>query len=241
MNEANLCEIIINLGKEHLCHICDLHPRFVNELPGRVETGLGLCCEAAASLIIGKKEASHLEGVASESEDEIIILRDRIILALQNRNKSIKERINDMLSICECKMPKADIPAWVDFLLSLERLDEKWTEVLSETRNGICQADFDGFDMYMKERSHEFEQLIVYFIYRHFANAPDFDEAKVRALFAVISYNVIYCIGAFSWTKYGKFDFSDMCETARLYSSEIEYSEDNLYAVFDEIYSQIQA
>ena len=57
LNRDNLCDIILTLGEEHICGICTDHPRFRNELPGRVETGLGLCCEEAARLILSKKRA----------------------------------------------------------------------------------------------------------------------------------------------------------------------------------------
>ena len=54
LNSANLCDIYAQLGEQALCGICTDHPRFHNELPGRTETGLGLCCEEAARLILGR-------------------------------------------------------------------------------------------------------------------------------------------------------------------------------------------
>ncbi len=235
LNENNLCEIIINLGKEYLCSICDLHPRFVNELPGRIETGLGLCCEAAATLILGRKDPAYLTGVTEETDDEIMKIRDRIITLLQDRTKAIPERIADIYAFLDVEPLDLDLSKWAEFLLSLERLDEKWTSVLSFTKNNLINTDFAAFDSYIIGRETEFEQLLVYFIYRHFANAPDRDEALIRAVFAIISYLTVYAVGAVSFSQKGSFDFEELCETARLYSSEIEYSEDNLYAVFDEI------
>ncbi|MBE6562603.1 MAG: hypothetical protein E7660_02580 [Ruminococcaceae bacterium] len=235
LNEKGLCDIIINLGDESLCSICDLHPRFVNELPERVETGLGLCCEAASRLILGRDEPMKLEGAKEECADEIIILRDKAIKLLQNRNKDVFERFRDVFELINIEAPEFDLSEWTDILLSLERLDEKWTDVLTFVKENSKNADFKGFDGYMKDRKHEFEQLAVYFIYRHFANAPDTHEAAVRAVFAFASCETIYTIGAVCYTKQGKLSFEDICEIARLYSSEIEYSEDNLYSLFDEI------
>ncbi len=235
LNEKGLCDIIINLGEDKLCSICDLHPRFVNELPGRVETGLGLCCEAAARLILGRDEPMKLEGAEKECEDEIINLRDKTIKLLQNRNKDVFGRFRDVFELMNIEAPEFDFHGWAVILLSLERLDEKWSQTLSFASDNFKNADFKGFDIYVKDREHELEQLAVYFIYRHFANAPDKNEAAVRAFFAFASCMTVYAIGAVCYTKQGKFIFEDICETARLYSSEIEYSEDNLYALFDEI------
>ena len=55
LNQRNLCDIILTLGEEHICGICTDHPRFRNELPGRIETWLGLCCEEAARLILSQQ------------------------------------------------------------------------------------------------------------------------------------------------------------------------------------------
>ena len=46
-----LCRLILALGEDSLCDICAMHPRFFNEYPGRLEMGLGLCCEEAARLL----------------------------------------------------------------------------------------------------------------------------------------------------------------------------------------------
>lgn len=52
LNGDNLCDLIIGMGEETLCGICDLHPRFRNDFSDRTEMGLGLCCEEAARLIL---------------------------------------------------------------------------------------------------------------------------------------------------------------------------------------------
>ena len=234
LNRENLCDLIIELGEDHLCCICADHPRFRNELPGRTEVGLGLCCEEAARLIIGKKEPVMLEyDDFSSTDDEIILLRDKVISVLQNRKKSILQRIDEMLWLCGASLPKKHMPEWIEKLFGLERLDEEWTRVLCDIKGGIKTADFSGFDSYMKDRQTEYEQLLVYLIYRHFANAPDKEEAAVRAAFAAFVYDFLHAAGAVIWTKNSSFDFSQQVELARLFSSEIEYSDENLYVLFD--------
>ena len=99
LNDRNLCDIIIKLGEHRLCGICADHPRFRNELPDRVEVGLGLCCEEAARLLLGSKEPVTLLGDTA-TDDEILLLRDAVIAALQDRSRTIPERVATMLSLC---------------------------------------------------------------------------------------------------------------------------------------------
>lgn len=229
LNKDNLCDIIIELGEERLCTICDKHPRFENELPDRVEIGVGMACEEAARLILSKKEPTKLVG-APDTDDEIIILRDKAISALQDRERSIFDRILYMLSLCGVKTPNYTLPETADILLSLERLDEKWTDMLGLLRAPI---DFDGFDAYMRERETEYEQILVYFVYRHMANAPSLDDAAARAAFAAFAYTVIRALGAAIWQQNGNFTTADHAELCRMFSSEIEYSDANLYILLD--------
>ena len=73
LNESNLCDLILSLGEDHLCQICRDHPRFRNNLPGRTETGIGLCCEAAGKLILGKSEPVKLCISGQDTEEDEII------------------------------------------------------------------------------------------------------------------------------------------------------------------------
>lgn len=235
LNGQNLCDIIIGAGEEALCDICRNHPRFINELPGRTEIGVGMACEEAARLILGQKSPAVLIG-NGKSEDEIINLRDGAVSALQNREKSLDGRIKDMLLLCSSTFPEKTLGEWADILLSLERLDEKWTEQLESLKKDYKNIDFDGFAEYMSDRRTEYEQLTVYLIYRHFANSPDTYEAAARASFAVLGCLVIYSLGALLWTKQKKFTFEEQVELCRLFSSEIEYSDENVYILLDELY-----
>ena len=61
LNENNLCDIILNLGEDSLCQICNDHPRFRNYFSDRIEMGLGLCCEEAGKIILGQDSPFSLE------------------------------------------------------------------------------------------------------------------------------------------------------------------------------------
>ena len=235
LNRENLCDLICAKGEGMLCSICNDHPRFRCELPGMIETGLGLCCEAAGKLILERKEPVTLEITGEkEADDEIVELRDDIICALQDREKSIDERVEEMLSMCDAELPEMTFEEIADFLLSLERLDDKWTEQLELLKKS--EADTKAFDEYMKGREAEYEQLLVYLIYRHFANSPDEWEASARCAFAAFSYRLIKELGAIWYERSGSFTTYDQVELCRLFSSEIEYSDENLYEVIELMY-----
>ena len=236
LNKENLCDIIITLGADNICDICKEHPRFHNELPTRTESGLGLCCEEAARIILGKKEKVKLIFSGDEAEkEEIIDLRDKVISVLQNRNKPIDKRITEIYDCFGVTKVKFDLKKWVDIFLSLERLDDGWTEILLILKQNIATADFDGFKEYMKKRESEYEQLLVYIIYRYFANSFDIKEAQLVVAFAELVYRLIFSIGAVLFTLNGDFTFNDQIETVRMFSSEIEYSDENLNIIFEEL------
>lgn len=234
LNDRNLCDIIIEFDKNHICDICKEHPRFHNKLPQRVESGLGLCCEEASRLILSQKEKMTL--VCDEeytTDDEIIILRDKMLGILQNRDHDIAVRIKNMLEFCGATPTQKSTSQWCDILQNLEQLDKKWSKLLTLVKDNISSVNTDEFDKHMKQRQHEYEQFAVYILYRHFANAPDIFEAQKRAAFVAFAHRILYAIGATLYSINGSFGFEDQVEIARLFSSEIEYSDENLYTLFD--------
>ena len=237
LNKDNLCDIIINLGEEHISHICREHPRFYNEICGRVEAGLGLSCEEAARIVLGKKTKTILEcSGETTSDDKILSLRDDLISLLQKREKSIRMRLFEVLNMCNTSLPERGVEFWTDFLLSLECMDEAWRDKISVLKI-LDGARSDKFDSYMKGRETEYEQLAVYLIYRHFATAADMDDAATRACFCVFGVWLVYALGLCAFLEKGEFSFEDQVELVRLFSSELEYSEENTDALLDEFYA----
>ena len=230
LNDENLCDLILQLGEEHLCGICTDHPRFRNELPGRIESGLGLTCEEAARLILGRKTPMRLVG-ARATEDDFILARDAVIGLLQDREKPIPKRVEAMLALCGAATPHENMTDWAEMLLSLERLEEGWTALLELLRDHA--GDPAAFDILMASRQTEYEQLLVYLVYRHLANACDGEELAARASFAAFGWMLLRALGAALYAKNGSFTFEDQVELARLFSSEIEYSDENLPALLE--------
>lgn len=237
LNEKNLCDLILYGGEDFLCQICTDHPRFRSFLPSRTEIGLGLCCEAAGSLILGREAPMTLR---AEGEDEpldeeesfLLSLRETVIALAQDRSLPIRERMKNILALCRCEAD-TDPMKWIDFYRGLERLEDSWTAVLDELEAVYPGVDIHAFARYMRGREREYEQLLVYFIYRHFLAAYDDGDVSGKAAFAILSVEMLMALGAVHYHLYGEFTFADQVEYARRYSSEIEYSQENLDVLFD--------
>lgn len=213
-----LCRMILTLGEDSICDICREHPRFYNELPGRLEAGLGLCCEEAVRLLLAGTE--HLALVTSgedeEAEDELLSLRDEIYDILRHDELSFSQREEWALELFGMAPLPFDAASLKELYLSLERLDEEWSERL----NSLVPVALEP-----KLSALPYLRLAEYFIYRHFATAPDEYEAALRLQFAFLSAKLICALDSI---------FHD-AESTRLYSSEIEYSDENVEKILDYI------
>ncbi len=213
LNERGLCELILTLGEESLCDICREHPRFYNCFPEREERGVGLCCEEAARLLLAGREPLRLieRGDGERETPELIALRGEIFDLLAEPGRPLPERMAGACRLMGTVLPPLDFEHWRTFYLTLERLDDEWTKTLADAKG-------DG-----AAEGIACERIAEYFIYRHFASAEDRGEAARRLKFCCLSAWFIAALGG------------EMEETARMYSAEIEYSDENMEKIMDEI------
>jgi len=111
LNGQNLCDIILHLGEEHLCDICDRHPRFRNVLPARVEMGIGLCCEEAVRQFLTCEEKMALVSGPDVDEEPVEIdrtllygcgkVRDLAFSVIQNRKLPLTDRVRQLLTLAD--------------------------------------------------------------------------------------------------------------------------------------------
>lgn len=227
LNENNLCDIITNLGEDYLCNICNDHPRYRNFFSDREEIGLGLCCEAAAELILNKTDKTEFIKISGNDEnpdnDEMEFFRERneILFIVQNRDIPLTDRINKLMEIYGIVFPYISLNKWTDFLKGLERLDDEWDKILEKTK----KANVPVISILKAENDVMNEQMLVYFIYRHLADGIYDESIRERLGFAIVSMLLINAITYATGEKH--------TEIARMYSSEIEYSEENVEAFFE--------
>ena len=237
LNEKNLCDLILYGGEDMLCQICRDHPRYRSFFSERTEIGVGLCCEEAARLILTKQEKTAIvvtgEGTLDAAERALLALRERLFAAAQERAQPIFSRMEKMLSLCGAALPAISLKQWAELYLSLERMDEQWTGLLQALRRDADALPLSDFASRMSGRETEYEQLLVYFLYRHVPAALDDGDVSSKAAFAAASVQLLFALGALHERLHGSFTVSDQIELCRLYSAEVEYSDDNLNALFD--------
>ena len=214
LNEKGLCDIINEYGEDALCDICYLHPRFKNFYTDFTETGLGLCCEEAARIILSEEEKFFViypDGIKFTSEEkEFLIKRGEIFKILQNREKNIGGRFRELAEKYGINI-NPDIDKLKKTFLSLERLDESWEDEINRV---------DGISFENDEYALFFEQLSVYFIFRHL---------KMKSLKEGVNFTLLSCllIGGILNSYKETLTREKAYDIARMFSSEVEYSEEN--------------
>ena len=229
LNEQGLCRMILGFGEDVLCQICSDHPRFYSEFTHCTEAGLGLCCEAAAQLILAQKSPMQLitledDGEADppdEYEEYILALRRQLLALLEDDEWSADERLTNILDLCGYSIPEKSGSEWAEIFRSLERLDSAWDNVLNTLTDPEKPLDICW--------DRPILNLAAYFLYRHLPAALDDGKPELHAAFAVLSTRILHRLFAAAPRQ----DTETLAELARMYSSEIEYSTENTDTLLD--------
>ncbi len=121
---------------------------------------------------------------------------------------------------------------------NLNPINDKWPQIIEHTINcfhkkadiTFYQKQYDGFNEYYKNKTYEYEHLIVYFIFQYFMKAIFDEELYSKVTLAVISYLVIKELNVIRWIDNNyNFDLNDQIDIMHMYSKEIENSEKTLY------------
>lgn len=219
LNDKNLCDLILQLGDGALCDICADHPRFRNFYADRTEEGLGLSCEEAARLILTNTEKTKLvlteddgyDDASDPKEIRFLTVRDKICETLQRRDVPVDMRLMAVVSAVGVKMPETDWESLKNVYMSLERLEDDWTDYLDKLTETVMESRITLDTAY--------EQLLTYLVYRNLKA----EDIQGTMKFCLVSYLVIRrmcdALG-------GTMDvLIDIC---RRYSAEIEYSDENI-------------
>ena len=222
LNEKGLCRLILGFGEDVLCDICREHPRFYNAFPERQEAGLGLCCEEAARLLLtgdGPLELVYVQDEAGEGRvPELIALRGRMFEILSDLSLPMEERICRCCQGMGMEPPDFDAAFWRDFFLGLERMDEEWSLALLTVGTEIPPLPGDA----------KHTRLLQYMLYRHFAAAEDAAQAGLIWQFCVLSLRLLWAMEQSG---------AELRELVRLWSAEIEYSDENIGKIVERIKS----
>ena len=234
LNENGLCRIILNLGEDHLCDICRLHPRFVLEYLNCREIGVGMCCEAATELILDEPEALYCvidhgdqDTVATPKltkwEKSVLKKRQECFDIIFNYRSSISKVRSELLKLIDLDGLSIPFKSLVKILLKAEILDKGWEDTLRYALNARAKKQ-------SVINEQQIRNLIAYFIFRHLSCSEDEFALEENLVFSVVSTDIIVGLCSFYNNDKGVYDI------CRMYSSEIEYSTTNK----DYIMSQIE-
>ena len=231
LTKNGLCELILHLGEDSLCQVCADHPRYRGFFTDRTEIGLGLCCEAAARLILTWPENVDLITLEDDGGDEaptaeeqaFLQLRARLMAVAQDRSVPIAARVDALEQMSGIPLPWDALPRWAELLLTLERLDEAWTRRLTALLDALPAEGLSP------EWDAPLEQLLTCLMYRHLTGALEDGDAAGRLAFVVLGWKLICAL----FLREREQTMDTLVETVRLWASEIEYSDENTAALLD--------
>lgn len=262
LNRKNLCDIIINLGEDRLCNICRDHPRYFEWYGGIKEGGVGLCCEEGAKLILTsenpllftEREVSYENG--EECDEEffrcLYEAREKIFSVISDESRSMKDRVADILCFTErmqmnidnfiYTLPeeklsfdgirKGNMKALLQYIRETEPIDGKWesfiNELIDNYKNVPVSKDFMGYQ----------KNLMIYFIYRYFLKGVFDGEILSKVKFALVSVAVITYIIEKKKEEKGSITFTEIIDICKLWSKQMEYSQENIDLMADFSYSE---
>lgn len=252
LNERNLCDIIINCGEEHLCQICRDHPRYFEWYGNIKEGGIGLSCEEGARLILTDSECSTVESVIDEEEEPVdeelfsVLLNAREkIFSLLDGEGTVKEKLCRVLDCAEelqfyvdnrdtdaeyipsQGVAEADVRDIVSLYSDFEPIDGEWEKELSSLLSSDC-----SLGQLNAEEEKYMLNLCRYFIWRYFLKGVFDEEILSKVKLAIVSVLFIRLMAG------SDASLSVWIEKSKLYSKEMEYSDENRELFYDYTYEK---
>ena len=196
-------------------------------------------------------ELSHRISIILSFTDEIQkkIDEDKIDEIVQVRkkysdDKFINNYVDSLKSLKNNKEARYDnIKKYFEVYKDIDHINEECPLVLDEAIKHFY-GENSGFEFYVEkhnkfksyyvDRIYEYEQIIVYFIFRYFMKAVfDYDvSAKIKM--AVISMLIIEELDVVRWCKNNEeFNLSNQVDIVKLYSKDIEHSEENVESLYE--------
>lgn len=250
LNSRNLCDIYTTLGEEHLCQICSDHPRFFEWFGSVKEGGLGLCCEAAARMILSEDFSLSESEITETSDDDYerypFFFSARSLLIDKLQNAPIDSAICQILcfgnklqyilysedfelpSIEDAVSPVSpDISDIMRVFAELEPIDNSWKPYIEN-----CMKSPDMPLDFILQNQQYLSRIAVYYIYRFFLkgifDGDILSKVKLSAVCTWFIARLWYCESL----KH-ELSFEDIVQISKNFSKEVEYSEDNLNTLAD--------
>lgn len=155
LRDDGLCEMIIKHGEDYLCDICKEHPRFYNEVDDHIEGGVGLVCEAACELILGREHGFEL---VSDCGSRIEL--PGYLKVIFDDTKPLTERLMGLSG-----GKKANSRLRAEIFNGMEVLDHKWTVLLKKLIDEPVSEEDE--EKALLKYSKELTNFAGYLLYRY--------------------------------------------------------------------------
>ena len=210
LKDDGLCKIIEELGEDALCDICKLHPRFFVEINDYSLAGVGLSCEKASELLFEKKS---LNFIICDSQKTISFQELLKMLEID-----ISQDYLNLTNIIPQYLDEAKIKKILDIFCITEPIDSNWkNEVLLIKR-------------YYKEYLNNLDIKKYEFIYQYIL-FRQLELTLNHGIKKIIDYAVYSIIFIMLYERL----YHDDIEAVRRWSEQIEYNEDNIEIILNEV------
>ena len=215
LKDNGLCKLIEELGEDSLCDICRLHPRFFEDINDYSLAGVGLSCEKVTELIFEKKS---LDFIICDSQKKIEIYELLKLLDINISHDSL-----DLSKMIPDYLEEGKIENVLDIFSNTVPIDDKWkNEVL------LIKSDYkkllEGFD----SKDIDIKKYEIPYQYILFRQLELIEQYGTKKIIDYAIYSIIFII------LYARL-FHDDIEAVRRWSEQIEYNEDNINTLINEL------
>ena len=133
----------------------------------------------------------------------------------------------------------SDFKNFFKFLNELEAIDESWKTSLKNIEENFEEIinSLEEIKNEFKNLEKVFEKIAGYFIYRYFCKTYFDKDLLSKIMLSIFSCIFISLLNGEKYIKNKKFGIEEQIETAKLYSKQIEYCEENLNKLCESFWS----
>lgn len=220
LNDENLCDMHIAIGGEHTPYTCRTFPRFIYDFGATREIGISFSCPVASDMMYNTESFDFETDINSDlptlndidAEKYFLLYKGRAeaYKIAKDKNKSIRERLNDLLDLGVSLQEKlfpydegGDDIAFFDVFKNPELINPEWKEKV------------ENFSLKQVSDTQSNENILMYFLYKYLMQAVYDDDALSKIKMAVLGVLINTYFGEDSWTIH-------------LWSKETEHSQYNM-------------
>lgn len=220
LNDENLCDMHIAIGGEHTPYTCRTFPRFIYDFGATREIGISFSCPVASDMMYNTESFDFETEVNSDlptlndidAEKYFLLYKGRAeaYKIAKDKNKSIRERLNDLLDLGVLLQEKlfpydegGDDIAFFDVFKNPELINPEWKEKV------------ENFSLKQVSDTQSNENILMYFLYKYLMQAVYDDDVLSKIKMAVLGVLINTYFGEDSWTVH-------------LWSKETEHSQYNM-------------